>query len=77
MAAESQRTEHHHGQNIDVEFSKKYLQKMMEPVETQGWEEMMPLPTNVYSNLVKLFNYNLEVGTLDNVEFTLYSRFKK
>ena len=44
---------------------------MIEPVEARGWEGLMSLPMSVYSNLVSLFYCNLEVETLDNVEFTI------
>ena len=37
----------------------------------------MPLPTDVYSNLVRLFYSNLKVRTLDNVEFTIDSRVRE
>ena len=47
--------------NIDDGFQGKYWHKMMEPVEAQGWEGMMPLRMDVNSTLVRLFYCNLEV----------------
>ena len=70
-----QGTEHHHWTKHH-QFRKKYRRKMMEPVEQQGWEGIMPLPTSMYSNLVILFYCNLEVGTPDNEELTIDSRVR-
>ena len=64
------------GRNIDIEFLKKYRRKMMELVETQVWEGMMPLPKDVYSTLVRLFYCNLEVRTLENDDFTIDTRVR-
>ena len=44
---------------------------MLVPVEAVGWEGLLPLPIDVYSNLVRFFYYNLKVGNLDNIEFTI------
>ncbi|GFY97640.1 hypothetical protein Acr_12g0001810 [Actinidia rufa] len=57
--------------NIDIEFLEKYQRKMMELIEAQGWEGLVHLPTDIYSTLVRLLYYKLEVGTLENDEFTI------
>ena len=49
---------------------------MMELVEAQGWKGLMPLPMSVYSNLVRQFNCSLEVGNLDNEQFTIDTKVK-
>ena len=46
---------------------------MLEPVRALGWSALIPFPTSVYSDLVRYFYCNLEVGNLDNPEFTIYS----
>ena len=46
---------------------------MMEPVRALGWSALIPLPTSVYSELVRYFYCNLEVGNLDKPEFTIDS----
>ena len=46
----------------------------MDPVEAQGWKEMMPLYTKVYSEYLRLIYYNLEIGNIENIEFTVESK---
>ena len=47
---------------------------MLAPMEALGWDGFRPLPTDVYLNLVRFFYYNLEVGNLDNIEYTIDSK---
>ncbi|GFY95346.1 hypothetical protein Acr_10g0007310 [Actinidia rufa] len=54
-------------------LSQKYRQKMLEPARVLGWNTLIPLSKNVYSDLVRYFYCNLEVGNLDNAEFTIDS----
>ena len=61
------------GRNIEESFKPKYRQKMLDPARVLGWNTLIPLPTNVYSDLVRYFYCNLEVGNLDNAEFTIDS----
>ncbi|GFS41478.1 hypothetical protein Acr_00g0074560 [Actinidia rufa] len=61
------------GRNIEESFKPKYRQKMLEPARVLGWNTLIPLPKNVYSDLVRYFYCNLEVGNLDNAEFTIDS----
>ncbi|GFZ18474.1 hypothetical protein Acr_27g0002130 [Actinidia rufa] len=61
------------GRNIEDGFKPKYRQKMMEPVRALGWSALIPLPTSVYSDLVRYFYCNLEVGNLDKPEFSIDS----
>ena len=48
----------------------------MKPVKAQGWERMLPRPTDAYLSLVRFFYYNLEVGTLENNEFPIDTRVR-
>ncbi|GFZ18363.1 hypothetical protein Acr_27g0001020 [Actinidia rufa] len=61
------------GRNIEDGFKPKYRQKMMEPVRALGWSALIPLPTSLYSDLVRYFYCNLEVGNLDKPEFSIDS----
>ncbi|GFZ11218.1 hypothetical protein Acr_22g0006160 [Actinidia rufa] len=61
------------GRNIEDGFKPKYRQKMMEPVRALGWSALIPLPTSVYSDLVRYFYCNLEVENLDKPEFSIDS----
>ncbi|GFZ15756.1 hypothetical protein Acr_25g0001650 [Actinidia rufa] len=42
------------GRNIEESFKPKYRQKMLEPARVLGWNTLIPLPKNVYSDLVRL-----------------------
>ncbi|GFS37512.1 hypothetical protein Acr_00g0052350 [Actinidia rufa] len=61
------------GRNIEDDFKPKYRQKMMEPVRALGWSALIPLPTSVYSDLVRYFYCNLEVENLDKPKFSIDS----
>ncbi|GFY97736.1 hypothetical protein Acr_12g0002770 [Actinidia rufa] len=41
------------GRNIEESFKPKYRQKMLEPARVLGWNTLIPLPKNVYSDLVR------------------------
>ena len=45
-------------------------------MEALGWDGLRPLPTDVYLNLVRFLYYNLEVGNLDNIKYTIDSRVR-
>ena len=47
---------------------------LVEAIELEG---LLPLPTDVYSNLVRFFYYNLEVGNLDNIMFTIDTKVRE
>ena len=63
-------------QKFKRNFPLNYYRKMLGPMESLGWDGLLPFPINVYSNLVRFFYYNLEVGNLDNIEYTIDSRVK-
>ena len=49
---------------------------MLAPMDALGWTNFRPLPKRVYPKLVRSFFCNLEVGTLDNIEYTIDSRVR-
>ncbi|GFY90943.1 hypothetical protein Acr_07g0011390 [Actinidia rufa] len=49
---------------------------MLAPLDALGWNGLRPLPTDVYSNLVRFFYCNLEVENLDNIEYTIDTRVR-
>ncbi|GFZ06813.1 hypothetical protein Acr_18g0009830 [Actinidia rufa] len=49
---------------------------MLAPMSALGYDGFRPLPTDVYSKLVRLFYCNLEVENLDNIEYTIDSRVR-
>ena len=57
-------------------FPLKYYQKMQGLMNTLGWNGLRPLLTDVYTNLVRFFYCNMEVETLDNIEYTIDSRVR-
>ena len=61
------------GRNIEDSLKPKYREKMLAPVQALGWSALIPLPTSVFSDLVRYFYCNLEIGNLDNSEFTIDS----
>ena len=61
---------------FEKNFPLKYYKKMLAPMESLGWDGLQPLPTNVYSNLVRFFYYNLGIGNLDNIEYTIDLRVR-
>ena len=52
-------------------FPAKYVLRMLAPMDGLGWPDFRVFPMNVYTNLVRFFYCNLEVGNLDNVEYTV------
>ena len=64
------------GCEFDRSFPVKYVLKMLAPMDALGWNGFRPLPNDVYTNLVRFFYYNLEVGTLENIEYTIDSRVR-
>ena len=49
---------------------------MLTPLDALGWNGLHPLPTDVYLNLVRFFYYNLEVGNLDSIEYTIDTKVR-
>ena len=49
---------------------------MLAPMDALGWNGFQPLPKDVYTNLVRFFYCNLEIGNLDNVEYTIDSKVR-
>ena len=45
-------------------------------MDALGWNGFRPLPKDVYTNLVRFFYCNLEIGNLDNVEYTIDSKVR-
>ena len=45
-------------------------------MDARGWNGFRPLLDDIYTNLVRLFYWNLEVGTLKNIEYTIDSRVR-
>ena len=64
------------GHEFERSFPLKYYQKMLEPMDALGWNGFQPLPIDVYPNLVRFFYHNLEIGNLDNIEYTIVSRVR-
>ncbi|GFZ03215.1 hypothetical protein Acr_15g0018230 [Actinidia rufa] len=62
------------GREFERSFPIKYYQRMLAPMHALGWNDFQPLPDDVYINLVRLFYCNLEVGTLENVEYTINTK---
>ena len=50
---------------------------MLAPFEALGWDGLCPLPTDVYSNLVRFLYYNLKLENLDNIEYTIDSKVRR
>ncbi|GFY91139.1 hypothetical protein Acr_07g0013350 [Actinidia rufa] len=44
---------------------------MLRPLIALGWMNVRPLPKVVYTKLVRAFYCNLEIGTLDNIEYSI------
>ena len=74
MALRFQGTDHYHWTGFQCRVSIEILSQDFE--EALGWEGMLPLPTDVYSNLVRFFYCNLEICNLDNIEFTRDTKVK-
>ena len=49
---------------------------MLAPLKALGWDGLCPLPTDMYSILVKFFYFNLEVRNLANIEYKIDSRVR-
>ena len=64
------------GRKFEKNFLLKYYKKMLAPFEALGGDGLRPLPTYVYSNLVRLFYCNLEIRNLDNIEYAIDSRVR-
>ena len=64
------------GRELEESFPLQYTRRMLAPMSALGWDGFRPLPTDVYSQLVRLFYYNLEVSTLDNVEYSIDSKVR-
>ena len=62
------------GWEFEWSFPLKYHQRMMGPMNALGWNGLRPLPNEVYTNLVRFFYCNLEVGTLENIEYIIDTR---
>ena len=62
--------------DFNIDFPLKYYKKMLALVEALGWDELLPLPTDEYSNSVKFFDCNLEVGNLVNIEYTIDTKVR-
>ena len=62
------------GWEFERNFPLKYYQKMLALMNALGWNGLRPLPKDVYTNLVRFFYCNLEVVTLENIEYTIDSR---
>ena len=43
-------------------------------MDSLRWNDLWPLPNDIYTNLVRFFYCNLEIGTLENIEYTIDSR---
>ncbi|GFZ18502.1 hypothetical protein Acr_27g0002410 [Actinidia rufa] len=57
-------------------FPGKYTHLMLASMDALEWTIFRPLPKLAYTKLVRSFYCNLEVGTLDNIEYTIDSRVK-
>ncbi|GFS38866.1 hypothetical protein Acr_00g0059940 [Actinidia rufa] len=64
------------GREFERNFPLKNYQKMLAPTHALGWTRLRPLPKDVYTNLVRFFYCNLEVGNLDNIEYTIDTRVR-
>ena len=49
---------------------------MLALMDALGWNGFQPLPKDVYTNSVRFFYCNLEVGNLDNIEYTIDLRVR-
>ena len=45
-------------------------------MDALGWNRLRPLPNDVYNNLIRFYYCNLEVGNLDNIEYTIDTRVR-
>ena len=64
------------GRDFNVDFPLKYYRKMLVPVEALGWGGLLPLPTDVYLNLVRFFYCNLKERNMDNIEYTINTKVR-
>ena len=65
------------GREFEKNFHLKYYFKMLAPLEALEWDVLCPLPTDGYSNLVRFFYCNLEVGNLDSIKYTNDTRVRE
>ena len=67
--------------DFKVNFPLKYYKRMLVSVEALGWDVLLLIPkdmysnlTRFYSNLMRFFYYNLEVENLDDIEYTIETK---
>ncbi|XP_057488693.1 uncharacterized protein LOC130774654 [Actinidia eriantha] len=64
------------GRDFEKTFPGKYTTQMLTPMNALGWTNFRPIPKLAYTKLVRSFFCNLEVGNLDNLEYTIDSRVR-
>ena len=64
------------GREFERNFPLKYYRKMLALMNAIGWNNIRPFPKRVYSKLVRLFYYNLEVGNLKTSSTSLTQKLE-
>ena len=64
------------GREFVRNFPLKYYRKMLALMNAIGWNNIRPLSERVYSKLVRLFYYNLEVGNLKTSSTSLTQKLE-
>ena len=64
------------GRDFEKSFPGSYAHQMTHPMDVLGWTNFRPLPKMVYTKLVRAFYCNLEIGLIDDHEYSVDSRVR-